>query len=71
MGIPDADWKLVDWNRTFEIAPTYPPLFCLPQTITIEEIKAVADFRRYALGVTVNNWKIAKGEFRFVVGRMR
>ena len=46
MGIPDADWKLVDWNRNFEIASTYPPIWCVPSSMTQEEIKAVADFRR-------------------------
>ncbi|GAM20473.1 hypothetical protein SAMD00019534_036480, partial [Acytostelium subglobosum LB1] len=45
MGIPSPDWKYTHINSTHFICETYPSLLVVPDTISDEQLKAVANFR--------------------------
>lgn len=42
---PIQKWRTCNLNKNYEISESYPKIFCVPDMMTDEEVKAVATFR--------------------------
>ncbi|KAK5583056.1 hypothetical protein RB653_004646 [Dictyostelium firmibasis] len=45
MGVPSPDWRVSDANYNYFICDSYPGLMGVPESITDEQLKSVAQFR--------------------------
>ncbi|EFA78315.1 myotubularin-related protein [Heterostelium album PN500] len=45
MGVPSVDWKFSHSNTTYYLCDSYPSMIVVPESITDEHLKAVAQFR--------------------------
>ena len=44
-GIPNNKWRLTTFNEKYEYSPTYPNIFCVPNSITDAHLIEVCKFR--------------------------